>query len=406
MSFADIHYAYDGGARPALNGVSFGIRPGEKVALVGPSGAGKSTLAALLLGFIQPTSGVISVGDDHACGADSPSFIVSQTKLRASRFGVEASAGFSGHHAQPAKASTPEDHLSADSFQFQASSFQLPAIAWVPQSPYLFNTTVAENIRLGQPGAGQDDVVLAAQQAGADDFIRALPQGYETVIGERGARLSGGQAQRIALARAFLVDVPLVILDEATANLDPESEALIQSSLERLLVGRSALIIAHRLHTVRTADRIVVLDQGRVAETETHAELMASAGLYRRLVEAGGGGADDPMGASHAAEEPDGIRGTQYVPRSVAKHPYGTLHTPAPRSTTSAACFPSSRRTGPGSRSRCYWASSLGVEQHRVDGDVGVDHRDGGAASVDRSAAVAIVGVRFFGVSHVALLIL
>ena len=339
VSFADIHYAYDGGARPALNGVSFEIRPGEKVALVGPSGAGKSTLAALLLGFIQPTSGVISVGDDHACGADSPSFIVSQTKLRASRFGVEASAGFSGQQAQPAKASTPEDHLSADSFQFQASSFQLPAIAWVPQLPYLFNTTVAENIRLGRPGAGQDDVVQAAQQAGADDFIRALPQGYETVIGERGARLSGGQAQRIALARAFLVDAPLVILDEATANLDPESEAQIQSSLERLLVGRSALIIAHRLHTVRTADRIVVLDQGRVAETGTHAELMASAWT---LSAAGRGGSEEgeqrsrgaeessersrsgntaiAMGTLHAASrgagEQDGIRNTHHAPRS------------------------------------------------------------------------------------------
>ena len=155
VSLDDVHYAYDHGARPALNGVSFEIRPGEKVALVGPSGAGKSTIAALLLGFIQPTSGVISVGDDHACGADSPSFIVSQTKLRASRFGVEASAGFSGQQAQPAKASTPEDHLSAYSFQFQASSFELPAIAWVPQLPYLFNTTVAENIRLGRPDAGQ-----------------------------------------------------------------------------------------------------------------------------------------------------------------------------------------------------------------------------------------------------------
>ena len=218
----------------------------------------------------------------------------------------------------------------------------------MPQLPYLFNTTVAENIRLGRPGAGQDDVVQAAQQAGADDFIRALPQGYETVIGERGARLSGGQAQRIALARAFLVDAPLVILDEATANLDPESEALIQSSLERLLVGRSALIIAHRLHTVRTADRIVVLDQGCVAETGTHDELMARAGLYQELVEAGSGGAGEqrsrgaedggaaaredssPTGrrraASRGAGEQDGIRNTHHASRITHHAPRTTHH--------------------------------------------------------------------------------
>ncbi len=184
VSFADVHYAYDDGARPALNGVSFEIRPGEKVALVGPSGAGKSTIAHLLLGFIAPTAGGIT-------------------------FATEIPAvGGASQLPRP---------------QSGRSSFELPAIAWVPQLPYLFNMTVAENIRLGRPDAGQDDVVRAAQQAGADDFIRALPQGYETVIGERGARLSGGQAQRIALARAFLVDAPLVILDEATANLDPRA---------------------------------------------------------------------------------------------------------------------------------------------------------------------------------------
>ena len=308
LRFEDVHYAYDQGARPALNGVTFEIRPGEKVAVVGPSGAGKSTIAHLLLGFIQPTSGSIAVGDDQ---------------------------------------------LPVSSFQLPASSFQ---IAWVPQLPYLFNTTVAENIRLGRPGAGQDDVVRAAQQAGADDFICALPQGYETVIGERGARLSGGQAQRIALARAFLVDAPLVILDEATANLDPETEAQVQSSLARLLVGRSALIIAHRLNTVRSADRIVVLDHGQVAETGTHAELMARAGLYQRLVEAGGSGAEvqgsggaeerrsaargveEPLrgsrgaaareqgGASRGAGEQDGIRNTQYASRSTPHAAHRSTH--------------------------------------------------------------------------------
>ncbi len=253
VSFTDVHYAYDGGARPALNGVTFEIRPGERVALVGPSGAGKSTIAALILGFITPTTGEITLSGDGG----RPPLVSEQASLHARSAGSPV------------------------------SSFRC---AWVPQLPYLFDSTVADNIRLGRPAADMEEVIRAAHLAHADEFIRELPQGYDTVIGERGARLSGGQAQRIALARAFLVDAPLVVLDEATANLDAVSEAAVQASLDCLLMDCSALIIAHRLNTVRAADRIVVLDGGRVVETGSHDALMAQDGLYRRLVEAGSKG--------------------------------------------------------------------------------------------------------------------
>jgi len=240
LSFDDVHYAYADN-RPALNGVSFTLEAGQRVALVGPSGAGKSTVAQLLLRFIEPQLGEIRVNGARLAG------------------------------------------VPACDWRKQ--------VAWVSQNPYLFNMSAMENIRLARPGATQDEITLAAQLAHAHEFIQALPQGYDTVIGERGARLSGGQAQRIALARAFLKGAPLLILDEATSNLDPETEALLQDATERLMQGRMTLVIAHRLSTVYRADRIVVMDAGQVVETGTHPSLMQQDGIYRKLVSVYGGAA-------------------------------------------------------------------------------------------------------------------
>ncbi len=232
--FDSVHYSYDGGQRPALNGISFEMCPGQKVALVGPSGAGKSTVAFLLLRFVEPSQGKIIVG---------------------------------GKDLREMPATTWREH-----------------VAWVPQNPYLFNATIAENIALARPAASRAEIVRAAEQARAHAFIEALPEGYETVIGERGGRLSGGEAQRIALARAFLKDAPLMILDEPTANLDPDTEDELQEAIARLVEGRTVLVIAHRLTTVTRADQIVVLNQGRIVECGTHAMLSQQNGLYRKLV--------------------------------------------------------------------------------------------------------------------------
>jgi ATP-binding cassette subfamily C protein CydD len=239
LSVEHVSFAYtdqEGERRPALNDVTFQIERGQKLALVGPSGAGKSTIASLLLRFMEPQEGEIV----------------------------------------------------ADGMPIQTWTAQAwrELVAWVPQRPYLFNASIAENIRLGCPDATMDEAIQAARFARLHDFIQTLPQGYATMIGERGARLSGGQAQRVSLARAFIKNAPLLILDEATSNLDGENEEEILQAMERLMQGRMTLIIAHRLHTVAHADRIVLLDAGRVVEVGTHQELLARSSAYRRMMEA------------------------------------------------------------------------------------------------------------------------
>jgi ATP-binding cassette, subfamily B, bacterial len=234
LAFHDVCFAYpgrEGGA--VLRDVSFRVAPGEIVAIVGPSGAGKSTLFQLALRFYDPGSGSVMLDGVDIARLDP-------VDLRAE-------------------------------------------IALVPQDAFIFGATVADNIAYGAPGATHGAVVAAAKQAAADGFISAMPQGYDTALGERGVTLSGGERQRIAIARAILKNAPVLLLDEATSALDAESETLVQGALETLMKGRSTLVIAHRLATIVTAHRILVIEAGRVVEEGSHASLMAANGLYSRL---------------------------------------------------------------------------------------------------------------------------
>ncbi len=236
IHFEDVQAAYETESRQALCGVSFQINAGDCVALVGPSGSGKTTVAHLLLRFMPPDRGRILVGE---------------TTLEA----------IDPHHWRR-------------------------HIAWVPQNPYLFNTSIAENIRIAKPDAEHDQIIDAAKQSFIHDFIQSLPDGYDTLIGERGARLSTGQAQMVALARAFLKDAPILIFDEATSNLDVGNEAQIQAAVKDLLQSRTGLLIAHRLSTIQAADNIVVLSRGRILEQGSHAALVRQEGTYHRMLRA------------------------------------------------------------------------------------------------------------------------
>ncbi len=241
LAFRDVHYSYPSSddeqiQKEALQGISFEVLPGQKVAFVGASGAGKTTIASLLLRFMEPTQGEIMLNG------------------------------------------TPIQQMTAQEWrQF---------VAWQPQNPYMFNTTVAENIRMGRAEASLEEVIQAARAADVHEFIETLPHGYDTIIGERGARLSGGQVQRLSLARAFLKNAPILLLDEATSTLDGESEERVFHTIDAIMKERIVLVIAHRLNTIKNADTIIVIQDGHVLASGTHQSLLQTSPAYQHLVQA------------------------------------------------------------------------------------------------------------------------
>lgn len=239
VEFSGVGYIYPGSERPALSGLTLDLPAGTRTALVGRSGSGKSTLVNLVSRFLEPDEGSITANGIPITG------------------------------------------MPVETWREQ--------LALVPQRPHLFYGSVLENVWMARPKASRSEVEEAAALAGCGEFVRRLPVGYETQIGERGLRLSGGEAQRLAIARAFLKDAPLLLMDEPTSSLDPESEELIRTALERLSEGRTVLVVAHRLNTVYTADRIAVLEDGRLVEVGDHAGLRGREGPYSRLVGAYGG---------------------------------------------------------------------------------------------------------------------
>lgn len=342
LSLSQVGFIYQEGEDPALRGINLTIEAGQHTALVGASGAGKSTLVQLLMRFADPTEGQIWV----------------------------------------------DDRLLRDI----PSSAWRRRIGWVPQDPFIFNASVAENIRLAQPDATLDGVMAAARAADLHDWISHLPEGYETTVGEAGSLLSSGQAQRLALARAFLKDAPILILDEPTSSQDPAGEARLEESIRRLMQGRTVITIAHRLNTVFRADRIVVLAAGRVVERGSHRELMESGGYYARMIQAQLG---EPLHDGPA--RPNGRTPADARP----------LVAPAPERLSIQPSLRLGRRLLgflAGSWRRVALSVCLGTAT--VVGGIGLVGTSGwliSAAALHPPLAdlqVAIVGVRFFGLSR------
>jgi ATP-binding cassette subfamily C protein CydD len=230
IHFTDLSYTYPGATRPALDGLNVTIPEGKTTAIIGPSGSGKSTMINLLLRFQEPSHGSITINGN------------------------------------------PIQDIPLDGWHNQ--------ISWVPQHPYLFNASLKENILLARPDASEKEVNAALSKTGLSNFVSLLPEGLDTMIGEQGSRLSGGEAQRVALARAFLKNAPLLILDEPTSHTDPELEAALRNSMEELMQGRTTVIIAHRLETIKSADQIIVVSQGKITQCGTHKELFNAGGFY------------------------------------------------------------------------------------------------------------------------------